>query len=305
MSGGGDLLEAARALVLVGGFVYAAVQDVRTREVPDGVWQVLGVLGAALGAVAVLPGGLLPLALWAVAAALALEHLFPWDDALGEPHAAKVPAIELLAYAVVVAVVAGAAVRWGVGASAVPVAVIASVVTVVLARVLFEAGLLYGGADAKALIVAGVLIPVFASPLLFSPAVEEPLLRILPFSLTLLTDAALLSVVVPVVIGLRNLLRGEFSFPRGFVGYTMDVTELPRHFVWVRDPTLGEDTLVDDAETSEDDTRRRTEIAHKLEAQGVRRVWVTPQLPFVVLLATGALAGLLFGNLLLDLFVAL
>jgi prepilin signal peptidase PulO-like enzyme (type II secretory pathway) len=37
----------------------------------------------------------------------------------------------------------------------------------------------------------------------------------------------------------------------------------------------------------------------------VSRVWVTPQLPFLVLMAAGTFTGLLAGNLLLDLFSAL
>jgi archaeal preflagellin peptidase FlaK len=299
------VLGAASAVALAGGFAVAAVQDIRTREVSDGLWQVLAVLGALLGGALLAPGGPLPLVVWVVVAALAIEHLVPWDDALGERHAGKVAAIELAAYAVAVAVVGGAAARWGVGPSAVPVAAVAVVVTVVLARVLFEVGVLYGGADAKALIVSGLLVPVLPVPLLFAPAVEAPLMAFLPFSVTLLTDAALASLVVPIVIGIRNVVRGEFSFPRGFTGYTLDVDELPRRFVWVRDPALGEDTLVDDADSSAEDTRRRSEIAQKLRDRGVRRVWVTPQLPFLVLLAVGAFAGLLFGNVLLDLFSVL
>jgi len=298
-------LEAARAVVLAGGLAYAAVQDVRTREVSDRLWQLLGCAGALLGGVLLLGAGALPLALWAVVSGLALEHLFPWDDALGERHAGLVPFLEIAAYAVAIVAVAVAAFHYGFGPSAVPLGVVAALVTVLLARALFEFGVLYGGADAKALIVIGLLVPIFASPLLYSPSLEAPLLSVLPFSLTLLTDAAVLSVTAPIVIALRNVARGEFSFPRGFTGYTLPVEELPRRFVWVRDPALGEDTLADDAETSEEDIRRRTEIARRLKERGVRRVWVSPQLPFLVLLTLGAFAALLLGNLLLDAFLAL
>lgn len=299
------LLEVARAGVLGAGFAYAAAKDIRSREVSDGLWQLLGVLGALLGAAALVPDGALPVALWAIVAALALEHLFPWDDVFGERYAGWVPAVEVGAYLAVVVVVGAVAVGWGVGPSAVPVEVVAVLVSVVLARLLFEFGVLYGGADAKAVIVAGVLLPVFATPVLYAPAVEAPLLSIMPFPVTILTDAAVVSIAVPVAIAVRNVARGEFTFPRGFTGYTLAVEELPRRFVWVRDPALGEDTLVDDAESSADDIRRRTEIARKLEERGVRRVWVSPQLPFLVLLAVGVLAGTLVGNLLLDLFVLL
>ena len=305
MSGAAEILNAVRAVVLAGGFAYAARADLRSREVSDALWQILGAIAIVLGALAVAPGGALPLLLWIVVGAFALEHLLPWDDALGERHAAMVPAIELAIYAVVIALVSGSVYRWGIGPSAVPLEVIAAVVTVVLARVLFEAGVLYGGADAKALIVAGVLVPIFAVPLLWAPASTSAVLAFLPFSVALLTNAAVLSVAIPIAIAVRNVARGEFSFPRGFTGFTVSVEELPHRFVWVRDSALGEDTLAEDAETSADDTRRRTEIATRLRDRGVRRVWVTPQLPFLVLMAAGAFAALLAGNLLLDLFAAL
>lgn len=296
--------EVAGAVLLIAGLGYAAAADLRTREVSDGLWQLLGVAGALLGLLLVASATALPLLLWAVVSALALEHLFPWDDAFGERHAATVPAIELGAYAVAIGVVGYASARWGVGPASVPVAVIAALATIVTARILFEIGVLYGGADAKALIVAGLLVPLFPSPLVLAPAVTSTVLAVLPFSFTLLTNAALLSVVVPLVIAVRNLLRGEFAFPRGFTTYTLDVDDLPRRFVWVRDPAVGEDTFLHDAETSTEDAQRRTDIAAALRARGVTRVWVSPQLPFLVLMAAGALAGLLAGNLILDLISA-
>ncbi len=305
MAGLGELLTSARVVVLVGGFGYAAVADLRAREVSDRLWQLLAALAVALGLVVVAGGGALAIGLWVLVGAFAFEHLLPWDDALGERHAGKVLWIELAVYVGVVGLVGAAAVRWGIGPSSVPIDVVAAVASIVVARVLFETGVLYGGADAKALIVVGVLLPVFAVPLLYAPAIEGPLLARLPFSITLLTDAALFSVLVPIALAIRNLSRGEFTLPRGFTCYTLDVRELPRRFVWVRDPALGEDTTLEDAETSEEDIRQRTRIARDLQAQGVQRVWVSPQLPFLVLMAAGAFAGLLAGNLLLDLFAAL
>jgi archaeal preflagellin peptidase FlaK len=305
LTGAGSYLEATRVLVLVAGLAYASKKDLEDREVSDRLWQVLGVAGAVLGAVALAGGGALPVLLWVLISALVLEHLFPWDNAFSERQAGTVLVLEFGAYAVSLAIVGFATVRWGIGPTAVPFAVIAALVTVLLARLLFELRVLYGGADAKALIVAGALVPVFASPVLLAPATSATLLTVLPFALTLLTDAALLAVAVPVVIAVRNVVRGEFSLPRGFTSYTLEVDALPRRFVWVRDPALGEDTLADDAETTAEDTRRRTELAAKLRARGVRRVWVTPQLPFLVLMTAGAVAALLAGNLLLDLLAVL
>jgi hypothetical protein len=299
-------IESTQVVLLVGGLGYAAAADWRSREVTDRLWQVLGIGGFALGAVAFGAGGTLPLALWLVVGALALEHMFPWDESLGPRFEPYADLLELLAYVAVVALVALEVAQVGVGAAAVPLAVIALLATIVFARVLFEAGFLYGGADAKALMIAGLLVPLFSSPLWAPQGVLVPVTSVLPFSVDLLMNAALVSVAVPIAIAVRNAARGEFHGLRGFTGYTIPVAELPQRYVWVRDPTFG-DARKEEAkiETSEDDRRRRVEMARELSARGVRQVWVTPQIPFLVLMAIGALAALLAGNLVVDLIAVL
>jgi archaeal preflagellin peptidase FlaK len=289
--------------LLVGGLGYAALSDLRTREVTDRLWQVLGVVGWGLGAVWLAPGGILPVALWLLVGGLTIQHMFPWDDALGKRLDRFADLIEGVAYLLVILVVLVASVHWGIGTSGVPLAVIALLATMLFARGLFELGVLYGGADAKALMVAGLLLPLLPTPLLPQTAPVALLLTVLPFPVNLLVDAAVLSLAVPVAIAVRNVARREFEFPRGFTGYMIPVKELPDRFVWLKDPLLAEEE--DAAETSEEDREIRVRAAHDLEAKGVERVWVTPQIPFVVLLALGAVAALLAGNLLLDLFAAL
>jgi len=296
------VLLGVQLALLVGGFGYAAYSDLCTREVTDRLWQVLGILGWVLGAAWLAPGGPLPLGLWLLVGGLTIQHMFPWDDLLGERFERYADVIEGVAYALVILVVVVAAFHWGVGASAVPLAVLALLATVLFARGLFELGVLYGGADAKALMIAGLLVPLFSTPLLPQSASVALLLTVLPFPVNLLVDAAVLSLVVPIGIAARNVARGEFRFPRGFSGYMIPVRELPHRFVWLKDPLLAEEE--DAAETSEEDREIRVRAARDLEAKGVERVWVTPQIPFVVLLALGAIAALLAGNLLLDLFAA-
>lgn len=302
MSAGVDPVLAARLAVLGFGFSAAAVLDLRSREVDDRLWQLLGVVGVVLGGVALGPGGSGPVLLWLAVGAFALEHLFPWDDALGSRGERYATAIEAGVYVGAILLIGTAVSRWGLGPSAVPLGVVALLATVVLARGLFELGVLYGGADAKAVIVAGVLVPLLSRPLVPAGPSSGLLLGVLPFAITLLTNAALFSMAVPIALALRNLRRGEFRFPGGFTGYSLPVALLPRRFVWVRDPAVGEDGLKDDVESSAEDTARRTRLSAELVARGVRRVWVSPQIPFVVLLAAGAFAGVLFGNLLLDAF---
>lgn len=293
---------AAGVGLLVVGFAYAAVSDWRDREVTDRLWQVLGVFGGVLGALAVAPGGVLPLVVWAVVAALTLQHMFPWDERLGPRAERWADPIELAMYLAALVVVGLAAWTSGIGPTGAPLSAVAVLASVVIARILFEAGVLYGGADAKALMTAALLVPIFASPVLFPSPGPFNVLAFLPFAVSVLMNAALLSLVVPVALAVRNVGRGEFEFPRGFTGYSMPVTELPRRFVWVRDDRAGDLRDEEEAvETSREDRELRTRVAHDLSVQGIERVWVTPQLPFLVLLAAGAYSALLAGNLVLDL----
>jgi archaeal preflagellin peptidase FlaK len=294
---------AVQLTLLVAGFAYAAVADWREREVTDRLWQVLGTLGVVLGAVALSSDGWAGIVLWLLVGGFTLQHMFPWDDALAPNSEGTADLIEATAYVATILVVVLAAWRLGFGAGGVPVPVVALLLTVLFARGLFELGVLYGGADAKALMVAGLLVPVLAYSLLAQSPAVSALMALLPYPVDLLMDAALLSIVIPVGIAVRNLVRGEFRFPGGFSGYMIAVKDLPNRFVWLKDPLSAEGREQGVAETSEEDRAERVRAARELEAKGVTRVWVTPQIPFLVLMAAGALAALLAGNLVLDIIV--
>jgi archaeal preflagellin peptidase FlaK len=294
-------LTGAQVAVLLAGFAYAAYADLRVREVSDHLWQGMGLLGLVLGGLAYGGAGPLPLFLWVLVGVLVLEHLAAWDSHLPAAWQEQADRIEFGAYGVAIVIVAAAAVRYGVGPSAVPLAVIAVLATVLLSRLLFEFGALYGGADAKALMIAGLLVPLFPQPLIGSSVELVVTLRVIPFSITLLTDAAVLSLAVPICLALLNLARGQFTLARGFTGYSLPVAELPHRFVWVRDPDVEPDPAAEDAETSEEDAEIRRRTAAKLADRGMTRVWVSPQLPFLVLMTCGTVAAILAGNLILDL----
>ena len=293
-----------RAVVLVSGLVLASYQDLKDREVSDGVWQALGLVGAAVGVVA-LWGNPLAVALWVLVSLWALEHLFAWDTPL-ERISERLPGwIEVGVYVGVFAAIIVCAVEFGVGGSGVPIAIIGVAGAILLARGLFEVGVLYGGADAKALMIAGLLIPIDAAPL-WSPPVASALLAYYPYAITVLIDAALFAIVVPIAIAVRNVSTHEFEFPRGFTGYTIPVDELPRRYVWIKDPMFSGNSDEDpEPQTTEEDRALRQRQAEELTKKGVTRVWVTPQLPFILWILAGTVAALVAGNLLFDLISAL
>jgi hypothetical protein len=296
-------LETASVVLLLLGLAAAAYSDLRTREVTDRLWQLVAIVGTVLGALLLASGGAAPVLAWLLVAGLLLQHLFAWDERLPERWQAHASTIELAVYGFVLVVFLSAAFVVGVGPTAIPLAAAATLVAIIFARVLYQLQILYGFADAKALMVIGLLVPTFAHPWLGTTYGTGVILVWMPFAITALTDAALVSVVLPLYLAGRNAARGEFRWGRAFTCYTLPTAELPRHFVWVKEPELPTDLkeAIEDAETSEEDAELRARAAEGFLAQGITRVWVSPQVPYVVLLALGTLAGLLAGNLVLDL----
>ncbi|MFB6301374.1 MAG: prepilin peptidase [Haloferacaceae archaeon] len=84
----------------------------------------------------------------------------------------------------------------------------------------------FGGADAKALMTLAVLLPTY--PTYYLPTVALPLERTTlgVFSMTVLTNAVLVGLAYPLVLGVRNALAGEWS-PLMFLGRRVPVERLP------------------------------------------------------------------------------
>ena len=288
--------------VLVTGFGLAACYDWKAREVSDRLWQVLATIGVFTGIVVLASDGALAVTSWIVVSLLALQHLFPWDIQLERCDERLPTVLETIGFLAVTGVLVWIGLRYGLGPSGLPIPVIAAFASILLGRGLFEARLLYGGADAKALITAGVVLPLESSVWVALPSSATAILAIYPFSLTLLMNAAIVAIAVPLYLAVRNVRDREFTFPRGFTGLTIPVSELPDRFVWLKDPTFRSQ---DEAETSEEDRAQRVRQKTDLESRGVLRVWVTPQIPFLVLMFAGAILGVVFGNLVFDLLAYL
>jgi prepilin signal peptidase PulO-like enzyme (type II secretory pathway) len=284
--------------VLLLGFLVAAYVDWRTREVDDRLWLGIALVGGGLQAVVVAPGGAVALAVWLVVAAFVVQHLLPWDEVVFGEASDVAGYVELGAYVTVGALPVLVGWKFGVGPQGVPGAAVAVYVSVLIARGLFESGLLYGGADAKALMVAAVAVPFNPAPWLAPHGAAAGILTLYPFAITILMNGAVAAVVIPIGLLIRNAIRGQWNGARTLTGYPLVIEELPRRFVWIADPTFQRD----DSETAEDDQKQRERLRDQLRAQGIATVWVTPQIPFVVLLAAGAVLGVLFGNVVLDFF---
>ncbi len=176
-----------------------------------------------------------------------------------------------------------------------------ALVIILLAHLFYYLGLLKGGADAKAFISIGLLVPGYASwgplPLIaLRPEITEAFELFFPFALTTLMNSALLILVLPAYFLMRNLLRGDFRWPQVLLGYKASLDLLPR-YAWVLQEARGGGVryyVFPRKETGSADLEG-------LRRLGITRVWITPQMPFLLPMTIGYVLTFVVGNLLFSL----
>ncbi len=158
--------------------------------------------------------------------------------------------------------------------------------------VLYYTNVIHGAADAKALVMLTLLFyryPDFTG--LFAHNPPEELSVLFPFSLSVLLLASLTVVLLPLYFLVLNLMKGDKSFPEMLLGYRLDIESARKRKVW---PML----------VVENGRPRRILLPRKymeidwdaLENAGIKRLWVTPKVPFIVPITIGFVLTLIFGN---------
>jgi archaeal preflagellin peptidase FlaK len=166
---------------------------------------------------------------------------------------------------------------------------------------LYQFSVIKGGADAKALIAIALLIPLYPrlDPFPLIQVTVDATQYIMPFAISVLFNAALLTLVVPLVILAYNIYRHDIKFPVMFFGYTMELTEARKKFVWpmeyVKDGVLKMSVFV----KSDDSTE---EQINQLEAAGRTKIWVTPKIPFLIPITASLIFSSIVGNIIFLMF---
>jgi len=305
-----DPFAATRLGVGLAGLAVAAASDLRLRKVSDPLWIVLGSLGLVL-LVADLLVTSADLARYAATASGAfLFYAIFFGAPLFEEDRFHFRPARIGVFGLALALFLAAALR-APGLAPAEAAATMELLTmpamVVVYQVFYQVGLLHGGADAKGLIALTLLVPTYpdTSPfpwIVLDPRVAPTLRVLFPFSLGVLTNAAILFLGLPLGYLLYNAARGDLRVPMAFFGYRADLRKLPEH-VWPmeRIDDRGEHVLVLFPRRGRDSAKD----LERLREAGIERVWVQPKVPFMVPLLGGFVLAIFAGNLLLGLMQAI
>ncbi|GEM_PF-1291503 len=176
--------------------------------------------------------------------------------------------------------------------------------------ILYLVWIIQGGADAKALMAMSVLFPrypAFWSPLVPGPFPEAEMSYAYPFSLLVLTNAAILAAVFyPAVLFFINARRGDFCFPAMLLGYRKSTSE-PLGFNWpMQKIDGGAGAGSGEGENGEGAGKVRFVYSLKtlegekewenLRETGLEKAWVRPKIPLLVFILAGFVFSLVVGN---------
>ena len=270
-------LSAIASAVSMAVLVIAAAMDVRSREVRDGCWAAMFAVAAVCMAVGMLGSGTAASLAAAASVALVAADLL-WDREGGAVDAVLYVAIALSAVAAIV--LSEGPARY---------AYVSFPVVYVLMLALYYAGVVRGGADAKAVIAVAASMPAYCPLADAIPLPAEPAVFMFPPAIAVLVLAAVMVMLLAPCFLIRNLVRGDWAFPQMLMGYRRSLPEDGAH-LWSLDRAEDGKVVPGTSPWDDDDAFRR------LRDAGADRVWVTPMVPFVLPIAAAFAIVWVWGN---------
>jgi len=161
-----------------------------------------------------------------------------------------------------------------------------------LIYLLFQMGLIFGGADAKALMAIAILVPI-------QPAIAQfPLWKtLMPFSFVIFFNSLLLFLAIPLGLFIFNIFKKDIKFPHSFLGYKTDIQKARKKFVWplekIVDGKLKFIPMPKNFDVNDE--------YDELEKHGIKNIWVTPKVPFMIPLLVGYIVSFIIGDILFHL----
>jgi preflagellin peptidase FlaK len=159
-----------------------------------------------------------------------------------------------------------------------------------LVYVLFQMRLLFGGADAKAIMAIAILLPL-------QPIINQfPIWgqSYMPASWIVFSNSLIIFLFIPIFLLIYNLTQRNIKLPHAFLGYKMKLQKAREKFVWPLEKIQdGKTKLI--IRPKEFDAE---EEFNEFEKQGITEIWVTPKIPFMIPLLVGFICSFIFGDIL-------
>jgi len=156
--------------------------------------------------------------------------------------------------------------------------------------VLFNLKLIFGGADAKALMAVAILTPI-KPEILNYPLWDD---SIMPFSWVIFSNAVILFILIPLSLLIYNIIKKNIEFPYCILGYKMSVKKAKQSFVWPLEKIKNGKRVFSYMPKDFNSDKELKEF----EDKGIREIWITPKIPFMIPLLSGFLVSFLFGDIL-------
>ncbi|MCJ7571441.1 MAG: prepilin peptidase [Candidatus Thermoplasmatota archaeon] len=155
---------------------------------------------------------------------------------------------------------------------------------------LFQMRLLFGGADAKAIMAITILLPL--QPTIYHFPIWEG--SFMPASWTVFVNSLIIFLFIPIFLLIYNLTQRNIKLPHALLGYKMKLQKAKEKFVWPLEKIQdGKTKLI--IRPKEFDTK---EEYNEFEKQGITEIWVTPKIPFMIPLLLGFICTFIFGDIL-------
>jgi preflagellin peptidase FlaK len=280
---------------------YASITDLKTRKVKNEVWVVMGFCGGVFLAIQLLIENrsweyfliFLPIGI--------LFFSMFYDFGSDSEGKKKINFIPIILYSIaLLALIYQFNIQSG---ETLFYQLLTIPLLIVLFFVFYQLRLLHGGADAKAMMAIAILIPFYPHfyefPLLqfSSERVTQAMELFFPFAFLVLMNSVLFVVWAFLGFFVYNATKKDIGFPEMLLGYKMDIDAIGNKFVWPMERVVdGERVLVLFPKKIEKDNLK------KLKDMDIKRIWVTPKIPFILFITAGFLISAIVGNVFAALF---
>jgi preflagellin peptidase FlaK len=162
----------------------------------------------------------------------------------------------------------------------------------------------FGGADVKAIITLSLLFPNYPFFSLFHlrlPLMGVPLVDI--FVLSMLTNALIIAISAPFALFLYNSFRRNFS-PLMFIGWKVRISDLriKKNYKLMHEIEEGSGKkkyVWGGIEPTEEILSSLEELEREKK---IEKVWITPELPFILYLTAGFFTAIFYGDFISSFF---